>query len=485
MHNIKNNNSHIIFTNIDWSEKEKNKNNDKKIAEQLQPAILSKEKEDEEKTKKSQLNREKMFQGIENGSIPGVFVFHGTVFPATNKGIQRMKDVLQEKLKSETAPQCNLIIRHDGFGAQDKNMDMMIMECAEEQVRSDNTLSRVQSEKNHIKQLLSPLKKNNKLNNEYQSKEMQEVEDGIFEYMYPQFWNIEQIEKDKHCIFFIPNVTLPSNEREAYVLDDMMDMLLKPFCTMTKPSNGLPSLADVGKIAERSAKACSEIFSSISNNDNLRINIAQMPNSYGNYTCTAILQQFLKNSQESLKNKIFLHNNNTLNLANIPTSTYKDLNYKMLAQQVAGLFVEYSKMTDNKQFNLNIKVESYDVKALNKFGLHNFNMTKKFLLALNDCLKNTGIEVKTHFQRRCDCEEYNSECKECQRYNECVNEMMRDGFIKQTDNNKENNSSPKMNNISQTEINNNTATFALNGAYEQEKINESYLGFSNCWCRSV
>ena len=75
-----------------------------------------------------------------------------------------------------------------------------------------------------------------------------------------------------------------------------------------------------------------------------------------------------------------------------------------------------------------------------KISILLFNMTKKFLLALNDCLKNTGIEVKTHFQRRCDCEEYNSECKECQRYNECVNEMMRDGFIKQTDNNKENNS---------------------------------------------
>ena len=105
--------------------------------------------------------------------------------------------VLQEKLKSETAPQCNLIIRHDGFGAQDKNMEMMIMECAEEQARSDNTLSNVQSAKNHIKQLLSPLKKNKKLNNEYQSNEMQEVEDGIFKDMYPEFWNIEQIEKNK------------------------------------------------------------------------------------------------------------------------------------------------------------------------------------------------------------------------------------------------------------------------------------------------
>ena len=125
------------------------------------------------------------------------FVFHGTIFPATNKGIQRMKDVLQEKLKQETAPQCNLIIRHDSFGSPDKNMEMMIMECAEEQARSDNTLSNVQSAKNYIKQLLLPLKKNKKLNNEYQSKEMQEVEDGIFEYMYPQFWNIEQIKKNK------------------------------------------------------------------------------------------------------------------------------------------------------------------------------------------------------------------------------------------------------------------------------------------------
>ena len=64
MHNIKNNNSHIIFTNIDWSEKENNKNHDKKIAEQLQPAILSKEKESEEKQKQEQLKRKKIFQDI-------------------------------------------------------------------------------------------------------------------------------------------------------------------------------------------------------------------------------------------------------------------------------------------------------------------------------------------------------------------------------------------------------------------------------------
>ena len=439
-----NNASHIVFTNIDDSvlkreQLTKNNPEDEKNIEAIREIIIEFTKNTVDERNNKEHNDWK------KGEVPGVFLYHGIYYLANEEGIRLLNNRL---VKDKDVHR--LCVCHNGFGNA-SDMEQCIEMNLKKQLSNEECHREVVS-------LKQKLKTKFRYNND------KEVED-VINICFPDYEKNERMYND---IIFIPNLMLSDEQKDTYIADKFLDACMSPLkiiATSVPEADSLPSSLDLQKIADRSK----EVLNKLELPQDTKI--YQEPISYGNYICTAIVNKILSDDSR------YKLDNNQIVLQYIPTSTYKDLDYKSLAEEVATMFSDIQKKTNEENFNLLIGIVPADEKKNALLQFHPFSMTKKFLLELNNKLADSNIKVNVSLFPECSHNKHCDKCADCQAYGECCKQMIEDEFIKviQPENGKDgDNYNLKVNTM------HNAVSYSLNGKYEPQKISNSFLGCS-CW----
>lgn len=459
--NINNNKANrIVFTNIDTNLFNKRKE------EQVSNNKVSSKNENKNIAKNEVIENEhdRELNAWKSGEVPGVFLYRGNYFLADEAGIKKLIDTLKAKdSKFTDKHNCYLTIAQSGFGPS-IDMDMSMWNQMIRMKRHEDIYQQILGQNEHLISLL-----NN--NSEQNTKNIvAKMTPQLVEKMLPEFFS-------RYCneIVYIPNVMLPKKDKESYILDNVFNALASPLTlfdnNLSNISAGLPSKKDIDIIASRSKNVCKKFLQDLVVNN---VNIKQLPTSYGNYICTAVLEELF--NDDEIKNIITL-NDNTLILNEIPTSTYKYPDYTTLAKSVSNLLEKIAKNKNSTEpLCLEIRIASSDNNS--HLNFHPFAMTKRFLYELNNCIKNTDIQkVNVFFVRGCRHLKKMADCPDCQEYDRCCCDMLQEKFIvKSNDNvvilNKDN---QKEFNTKEMKYN---VDFALDNSYNIEKTKKSCLGIS-------